>query len=124
MLRQEAQLHQLCGIAHRDAAWFHDFAEDAKRDVLLARLVRRKLAVARDRAERVEVRNTRFGVLGRDRATTDVVAEADERVADPELTFDPALLLVRLTIVQLEEHAEAASVDGLGLARVTRELEK
>src|SRR4051794_31569736 len=109
MLREHARLDGFCGIAERHAARLDDLAEDAERDVALALLVPAELAVARERPQGVEVRHAGLGVLGRDRAAADVVAQIDDRLADPEVTLDPTVLLVRLAIVHLEEHAEPAA---------------
>src|SRR2546430_3098777 len=122
MLREQAQFDRLCRIAERHAAGLDDFAGHPERDVLLAGLVLGELAIGGDRAEGVEIRHARFGVLRRNRAAADVVAQIDERLADPELTFDPTVLLVGLTIVQLEEQAEPPAVDRLGKSSLPREL--
>ena len=121
-LVEEARLDDHDGIANRHASRLHDLAEDAERDVPLARLVLGEAAVGRDRPERVEVRRAGLRVLGRDRAAADVPADPDHGLADPEVLLDPAVLLVWLAAVELEEHPEAATVHRLALLAFPAEL--
>src|SRR5437899_7732993 len=88
----------------------------------LSGLVLGQPSVGQDRPEGVEIRLPGLGILGRDRAATDVPADPDRGLADPKVPFDPAVLLVRFAAVELEEHPETASVDGRALACVPPEL--
>src|SRR6266550_4577859 len=110
-LVERDQLNDLDCIANCHAAGFGDLPVDAEGDVSLALLVLGEAAVGRDRLQRVEVRFTALGILGRDRTAADVPADPDQSLADPDVLLDPAVLLVRLAAVELEEHPEAATVD-------------
>src|SRR5205807_8070778 len=99
---------QAHGIADAHAARLDDSRVHAERQPLGATL----RAVRRQGPERVEVGLARVGALGRDRAPADVSDRRYDRVADRHSAPDPLVLLVRLDAVDLEQHPEAAAVDG------------
>src|SRR6266516_311758 len=121
-LLEHAELDDLDAVADRDPAGLAHFAVDPERNVSLPRLVRGLGPVGGERPQGVEVRDVRFRVLRRDRAAADVAAQAYERLADPNVTLDPAVLLVRRTAFELEEHPEAAAVDGAVLPCLPAQL--
>src|SRR6185436_46944 len=112
----------LDAVAEGDCSGLEDLAVYPERQMLVAGRVRRDLAIGADRPERVEVRLARFRVLCRNRATADVAAQAHEGRADADVSLDPAVLLMRLAAVQLEQHPEPPPVDGAVMATVTAEL--
>src|SRR5262245_60280763 len=68
-------------------------------------------SVGRERFQRVDVGRTRVGVLRRHRAATDVSLRHDDRLAEPDATAEPLVLLVLAEPVDAEVHAEAPLVD-------------
>src|SRR5438045_574705 len=119
---EQALLDDVDAVSEGDASRFYDLAVHPEGEVLLARLVRGDGTVRGERAQRVEVRDARLGVLRRDRTAAHVAAQAHERGADADGLLDPAVLAMRVDAVDLEEHAEATPVDGRFLAAVESEL--
>src|SRR5205823_56241 len=111
---QNAQVDGLDGVANPHSARFQHLAVHA--EVELA--PRAQTAVPVDDAQGVEVGNPGVGVLRRDRAAADCAAEAHERFADAHVPPEPLVLAVGLDTVDLEKHAEAASVHGLVMSRM------
>jgi hypothetical protein len=99
-------------VADADPSWRDDIAVDAERQRLGVALP----AVARERAERVDVGDTGVRILGGDDAAADVSADADLSLAELHAAADPPVLLVRADAVDLEEHPEAAAVERFGFA--------
>src|SRR6185312_4754707 len=107
-------------VADADAAGLHDLAVDAERQRLGVAVA----PVAGERAEGVEVRGPGVGIALRDDAAADVSQRPHHGGADPHRVADPAVLLVRADAVDLEQHAEAAAVDGLLADLVAQALER
>src|SRR6266511_14292 len=72
--------------------------------------------------QRVEVGHAGLRVLRRDRAAAHIAEQTDESLADLDGPLDPAVLFVRSAAVDLEQHPEAAAVDGDALAGSARQL--
>src|SRR6185437_16701277 len=111
--REEAILQRQNRVAHAHAARNRNGPVHAERQ----RFVPAFAAIARERAERVEIGDAAIRVVRGDDTTADVAVQDDRRVADAHLRAEPLVLFVRRHAVDLEEHAEAASVDRLGRAR-------
>src|SRR5512146_3171224 len=109
-LLQAFRANHLDRVAESDPAGLENFAGDAEGDVPVAVLVRREAAVGGDRPKRVEIGHPGLRILRRDCTAADVAAEANDGGPDPHAVLDPAILLVRLAAVELEEHSEAPPV--------------
>src|ERR671928_26323 len=75
-------------------------------------------AVGAQVVQRLEVDHAGVGLAGGERAAPDVAGHPHERVPDAHVAIDPGVLLVRVEALDAEGHPEAASVDGLRLARL------
>jgi len=94
-------------IADGDPAGLEDLAEDPEVDLLALP----ETAVGDDRAEGVEIRDPRVGMLGRDRAAGVRLRDRQDRRTDREPAAEPAVLLMGPEPCHLEEHPEPAAVD-------------
>src|SRR5439155_16811372 len=115
---QKAELERLGGIADSHPARLQDLAVDAERELVPGV----EAAVLVQDPERVEIRDAGLRVLRRDRAASDRAAEAHQCLADAHAAPEPCILPVRVDSVDLEQHSEAAAVNGLVLSALTREL--
>ena len=124
--RPRAVRAPLCGrarkrfdrVADAHAARRVDLAEDAEVDVLAVVVAR--AAIRLDLAQRVEVGNAGVRVLRRDRAASDLLVQADHRLADAHAPAEPRVLLVRLAAGDADQHAETTRVDAVR-AHLSRE---
>ena len=94
-------------LAESDSARPLDLAVHAEIDVFAVA----QPAVGNDRSQGVEVARARVGILGRDRAARNLLADEHDGLAELDATPDPAVLLVRLAAGELDEHPEPAPVD-------------
>ena len=107
-------------VAETDAARPLDLAVHAEVDVLAVA----QPAVGDDRSERVEVAGARVGILGRDRAARDLLADEQDRLAELDPAADPGVLLVRLAAGELDEHPEPAPVDRAAAQVLAEQVER